>query len=94
MYIAKKPCHLQGKTYLIGETVPDGVIEKSRVSALVKWGMIAEVEGKAPEAKAQDIAQPVQFAPESTEEAETVNSTPKAEKALKTGKRGRKKAEA
>lgn len=100
MYIAKKPCHFKGEFFLVGEKIPEGMFEKSKVSALVKWGMIAEVDGEAPKApkiadafKVEDAAQPVQNAPESTEESEAVETATEAEKPVKQGRKGgRKKA--
>lgn len=97
MYIAKKPCHFQGKLYLIGEVIPEDAIVKTRVSALVKWGMIQVVDGEAPKAAentaSEDVAQTPQDAPESTGEVETEESAAEEEKPLKTGRKGgRKKA--
>ena len=105
MYIAKKPCHLQGETFLIGQSIPDGKIDKSRVSALVKWGMIAVVDGEAPKATSKAVAeeskpaqsayQPVQNAPEEAGEAEMDKIPAGNDEYLRKGKRGgRKKAEA
>ncbi len=104
MYIAKKPCHFQGKVFRIGETIPAGIIEDRMVSALVKWGMITEVDGVAPktEEKAKEVAgvkaenatQTAQIAPETTEKTEAEDSTTDDEKPVRGGKRGgRKKAE-
>lgn len=103
MYIAKKPCHFQGRIFRIGESVPEEVIDMKRVPALVKWGMIAEVDGKAPEteekaseavkAKVPDAAQTAQDAPESTGNAGVDKEPAEEVKAVKTAKRGgRKKA--
>lgn len=108
MYIAKKPCHFKGEIFPVGEKIPEGMFEKSKVSALVKWGMIEVVDGEAPKAaeiaetvksalvdviKVEDTAQPVQDAPESTGNAETVETATEEEKAVtKPRKGGRKKA--
>ena len=97
MYIARKPCHFQGKLYLIGEVIPEDAIVQTRVSALVRWGMIQVVDGETPKSadseESQDIAQTPQDAPESTGEAEAEESAAEEEKPLKTGRKGgRKKA--
>lgn len=103
MYKAKKPCHFQGQDFMIGDPIPEGIFEKSRVSALVKWGMIEKVDGEAPKAEpkaeeesvhvVEDTAQAVWNAPESTGTTETEESVDEPKKAPKTGRRGgRKKA--
>ena len=110
MYIAEKPCHFKGEFFPVGKKIPDGMFDKSKVSALVKWGMITEVDGEEPKAekiadyvksaivdevKAFDAAQPVQNAPEATGEVETVETATEEEKPVKKGRKGgRKKAEA
>ena len=102
MYIAKKPCHFGDKTYFIGESIPEDIIGNSRVSALVKWGMISEVDGEVAKAaspvtdgKKGEVEEAVQNAPESTGKAEIDESATTTEKSVKTGRKGgRKKAEA
>ena len=97
MYIAKKPCHFGGKTFRVGESIPEEAIVKSRVSALIRWGMIAEVDGEKPktdekaneaEEEKADSAQTAQKAPEKPESdvPKEVPSQP-----AKTGKRGGRK---
>ena len=99
MYIAKKPCHFKGEIFPVGEKIPEGMFEKSKVSALVKWGMIEVVDGEAPKTRAVEskpapsAAQAVQNAPEQAGEAETIETATNDEKAFKTGRKGgRKKA--
>ena len=102
MYKAKKPCHFQGKTYRIGQPIPDGAFDISKVSALIKLGLIEEADGAMPKATADesesltcDVHQTAQDAPESIENAEMENLATDTENAVKTGRRGgRKKAEA
>ena len=43
-YIARKPCRFREKGYIIGEEIPANEIDPSRVKALVKFGLISELE--------------------------------------------------
>ena len=49
-YKAKKPCNFAGKMYLIGEIIPDGVVQNTAETRLVKSGVIEAVadEGVTP----------------------------------------------
>ena len=42
-YIAKKVCRFGGVDFLIGNPIPDELINKDRVADLVKMGVISEV---------------------------------------------------
>lgn len=46
-YVAKKPCKFAGKSYLIGDSIPDGVVLPARAGALLSMGYIAEAPKKA-----------------------------------------------
>lgn len=49
MFIAKKPCSFgPNRNYLIGDTIPDGVVSPDAVKRLTKMGIIVEVEVEAP----------------------------------------------
>lgn len=50
MYVAKKPCNFAGKRYVIGETIPDELVDTNRAGTLLKFGLIEKVEEKQPEA--------------------------------------------
>lgn len=49
-YRAKRPCRFAGKMYLIGEIIPDGVVQEAASTRLIKMGVIeaVDVEGVTP----------------------------------------------
>ena len=77
-YKALRPCSFAGKTYLIGEIIPDGVVHESAEARLIKGGVIeaVDVEGVTPplpstsedEPKEEPITE--EITGEETEEAE------------------------
>lgn len=44
MYIAQKPCNFAGTDFLIGESIPDGMVDERKAAFLIKRGIIAEIE--------------------------------------------------
>jgi hypothetical protein len=43
-YIAKMPCRFCGNPFEIGDTIPTDLIEPSRIHALTREGVIAQIE--------------------------------------------------
>lgn len=48
MYIAKKPCSFGGKSFVIGDKIPEGMVDDKKAPFLIKRGIIidADVEEK------------------------------------------------
>lgn len=43
-YIAKMPCRFCGNPFEIGDTIPTDLIEPSRIHALIREGVIVQIE--------------------------------------------------
>ena len=43
-FMAKKPCRFQGKSYKIGDKIPETVINRKAISALIAMEIIEKIE--------------------------------------------------
>lgn len=73
-YIANKPCRFGGKSYLIGDKIPDDAILPRRVGSLLRMGVLVEGADETapvptPPAKPKKTI-PVQQKEETTEKPE------------------------